>query len=1185
MFLKRLDIVGFKSFAEKISIDFVKGVTAVVGPNGSGKSNITDAIRWVLGEQSVKSLRGGKMEDIIFAGSDTRKPLNFAEVSLTLDNEDHFLPLDYEEVCITRRIDRSGVSDFFINKQPCRLKDIVDLIMDSGLGREAFSIISQGKVEEILNSKADQRRAIFEEAAGVLKYKTRKRKAEAKLEETEDNLNRVKDILYELENQLEPLATQASIAKDYLEKKEELNTHEISLIVYEIEQLNEKWEQQKQKVQQHTNEELQLTTTIQKKDAEIQQIRNRLAAIDESVEQLQKILLSTSEELEKLEGMKGVLNERKRNAKQQLQVLDDQIVEDTKKLAELQQLLEKVEKERGELLQIIEKDRKTLAEKNQALQLYQGDIEKKIEILKSEYIDLLNSQATIKNEDRHLRDRLEQMGNRNLRLLKENEQFLMERKRLKEQIQSVEGQMKQLQRSIEDLASVRQESQRKMEQLEIEYKNAEEKYYKGLQFVQQAKNRKELLEELEGDFAGFFRGVKEVLKARNQLPGIEGAVAELIQVDEPYETAIEIALSSSMQHIVVKTEESARKAIEYLKKNGFGRATFLPQSVIKGKELPEHVKRIVQNHPSFVGIASNLVSIDKKYDSIITNLLGNVIISRDLKGANDIAKQVQYRYRVVTLEGDVVNAGGSMTGGTTKQKGGSFLARKSELESLKEKLKAMDSKTLKWEQNLKKKKELIKGQHEYLQKLEDQRILLQEQIQKLKDERKDLYWQEKNIDERLVIFDREETALSEEKQELEMKVEQNREKLTDVQLKIQKIEEEIAILSKRQTMNESEKNDLMEMMNELKVDLAKKEEKLHHLQQQFEDFQERQLERRERLEKNKREREEYIQTIESNDDEVVHIDEKAKETLKNKEKTVELIAERRKNRLEIQQQLENLERETQELKRTHKSLNDLLTDEQVKLNRLDVDLDNRLARLREEYFLSYEGAKETYPLSVPYEDAKKKVMLLKRAIDELGTVNLGAIDEYERVKERYEFLLEQREDLQGAKNTLYQIIAEMDEEMIRRFHETFNAIRDEFNDVFCSLFGGGRADLTLTDPNDLLNTGVEIIAQPPGKKLQNLALLSGGERALTAIALLFSILRVRPVPFCVLDEVEAALDEANVYRFSQYLKQFSKQSQFIVITHRKGTMEEADVLYGVTMQESGVSKLVSVRLDEESYVG
>ncbi|WAA13637.1 chromosome segregation protein SMC [Fervidibacillus halotolerans] len=1185
MYLKKLEIVGFKSFAEKISIDFDKGLTAVVGPNGSGKSNITDAIRWVLGEQSVKSLRGGKMEDIIFAGSDTRKPLNFAEVSLTLDNEDHFLPLDYQEICITRRIDRSGESEFFINKQPCRLKDIVDLFMDSGLGREAFSIISQGKVEEILNSKAVERRSIFEEAAGVLKYKTRKRKAESKLEETEDNLNRVKDILHELENQLEPLAAQASIAKDYLEKKEELNNHEISIIVYEIEQLHARWEKQKKNVEKHTDEEGRLAAVIQKKEAEIQQFRNELAAIDESVEQLQKLLLTTSEELEKLEGKKGVIKERKRNAKQQLQGIDQQIAEDMEKLSQLQRETEKIAEQRSHLLQTIERDRKLLSEKSQALQLFQGDIEKKIETLKSEYIDLLNDQATIKNEDQHIRNQLEQLANRRDRLLKENEQILVERKKVKDRIHSVEEQIKEVQQVLEQLASARLERERNLERLEKEYKRAEQNYYKTLQFVQQAKNRKELLEELEEDFSGFFRGVKEVLKVRNQLSGVEGAIAELIRVDEPFQTAIEIALSSAMQHIVVKTEEDARKAISYLKKNGFGRATFLPLSVIRGKALPESIEKIVRDHPSFVGVASDIVSIDPKYHHIIKNLLGNVIISKDLKGANDIAKQIQYRYRIVTLDGDVVHAGGSMTGGATKQKGGSFLARKTELETLRKKLSEMDATVTKLERDMKRKKEMIHNQKNEFQKMDDHRDSLQKQLQNLKDQRKDLYWQEKNIDERLVIFDREEKSLAEEKQELEKRANQNQEQLENIQLTIQQTEEEIATLSERQNMKESEKTDLMEMIHQLKVDLAKKEEKLNHLQEQLNTFQQRQIELKERMERNQREREEYLHVIASNDKEEIHIEQKAKETLIDKEKTLELISERRKTRLELQHLLEDLEGETKGLKKQHKDLTELLTDEQVKLNRLDVDLDNRLVKLREEYFLSFEGAKQSYPLSIPYEEAKKKVMLIKRAIDELGTVNLGAIDEYERVKERYEFLMEQKKDLQDAKDTLYQIIAEMDEEMVRRFQETFSAIRDEFNDVFCSLFGGGRADLTLTDPEDLLNTGVEIIAQPPGKKLQNLALLSGGERALTAIALLFSILRVRPVPFCVLDEVEAALDEANVYRFSQYLKQFSKQSQFIVITHRKGTMEEADVLYGVTMQESGVSKLVSVRLDEVSVVG
>lgn len=1181
MYLKRLDVIGFKSFAERISVDFVKGVTAVVGPNGSGKSNITDAIRWVLGEQSAKSLRGTKMEDIIFAGSDSRKPLNFAEVTLTLDNEDQGLSIDYNEVSVTRRVFRSGESEFLINKQSCRLKDIIELFMDSGLGREAFSIISQGKVEEILNSKAEDRRTIFEEAAGVLKYKNRKKKAEGKLLETQENLNRVQDILHELESQVEPLKIQASIAKDFLEKKEELEKIEVALTVYEIEDLHQKWENLSRQLEKHKQEEIQLSAEVQKREAHIEETRDRMTALDESISDLQTVLLHASEELEKLEGRKEVLKERKKNASQNKEQLEQNIAELTEKI---EQLTLKREEQSAAVKSLREEARRlqtTLKEKQEKISRFAENIDEKIESLKSEYIEKLNEQASAKNEWKNIEQQLELQERKNAKLADENGKFLENRTAVELKKASIQSELSAAQHSLDEQVQLFRSHQRKLETVREQYQKQEKTLYQAYQFLQQAKSRKEMLEEMEEDYSGFFQGVKEVLKARGKkLTGIEGAVAELIQVPKDLETAIEIALGGALQHIVVDSEQNARTAIHYLKQNSFGRATFLPMNVMKGRPLSAAQLQMIQAHPAFIGTGATLVQFDDKYTDVMNNLLGNVVIAKDLKGANELAKILQYRSRLVTLDGDVVNPGGSMTGGAVKQKSSSLLSRKGELDDLKAKLKGMEEKTVQLEATVKALKEEIQQLDLKTETLRQNGEKLRLQELALKGDLREVEVEEKNLNERLTIYDLEKQQYTEEKVSLIDRRAQLEKDLNSYQQQIAELDQQISRLTEQRTSNLTSKEALLSEINDDKVHFAAKNEQYTHASERLEMILSDLAESQEKLHHFSEDLHLLSSEMNNSSSGEEQLEAAAKRKQQDKEETLKLISSRRQERLQLQNHLEDAELEAKELKRQHKYLAEVLQDEEVKINRLDVELENRLAHLREEYLLSFDGAKEQFPLQIPVEEARKKVKLIKLAIDELGSVNLGAIEEYERVSERYDFLLEQKTDLQEAKDTLFEVIDEMDVEMKKRFQQTFMGIRSHFEPVFRALFGGGRADLRLTEPEDLLNTGVEIVAQPPGKKLQNLGLLSGGERALTAIALLFSILKVRPVPFCILDEVEAALDEANVFRFSQYLKRYSSETQFIVITHRKGTMEEADVLYGVTMQESGVSKLVSVRLED-----
>jgi chromosome segregation protein len=1181
MFLKRIDVVGFKSFAERIQVEFVQGVTAVVGPNGSGKSNISDAVRWVLGEQSAKSLRGSKMEDIIFAGSDNRKPLNVAEVTLTLDNEDQHLPIDYNEISITRRVFRSGDSEYLINKQQCRLKDIVELFMDSGLGREAFSIIGQGRVEEILSSKSEERRKIFEEAAGVLKYKTRKQKAEQKLSETQENLNRVEDILHELESQVEPLKIQASIAKDFLEKKEELEKVETALLVQEIEELHQRWEKQKSWVAELQQQEVELSARVKQGESTIEKARLDMQAMDESIDELQSALLLASETLEKLEGKKEVLKERKKNYDQHKSSLLEQIQQLKGKKEQLDVELKKEKAVLQEKEQQLKNTRKQLADEESRLAVLEMDVEAELEKLKSDYFERLNEQTSIKNEIRYIQDQTRQQDFKSSKLDEENNKFLLQR----EEIKSIkEEALEKYSKAETGLRNKQADYQKLRTEISTEERSSQadqEKLYQAYQYIQQFKSKKEMLESMQDEYAGFQQGVKEVLKAKeNRLAGIEGAVAELLSVPSEIETAIETALGASLQHIVVDNEQNAMKAIQFLKQTRAGRATFLPLNVIKSRQVSAADEKAAGTVDAFIGIASNLVQFDSRYQNIIGNLLGNILIAKNLAGANAIAKQVNYRYRIVTVEGDVVSPGGSMSGGSLKQKNTSLLSRQREIETLTEKLSAMEKQTLLLEKKVSAQKTELANKKAELEILQIEGEELRELEQECKAKLRELEMDEKNLNDRLQLYDREKSSFESEKTAADTRINDLQKRLDHAVKEGVELENTIAELGEKKKMHQTSKEELRETLTALKVKTAELEQQAANQKEKSERLQEEFLSVEAKLKETEDDYwllEEEMNSSSSGED---SLDEQITQKRHEKNTAVRLIAERRQERMKSFQSIEDMERELKESKRLHKQLSDGLRTEEVSINRLDVELENRLTQLREEYELSYEGAKEKHKLEIPIEEARKKVKLIKLAIDELGVVNIGAIEEYERVSQRFDFLSEQRTDLTEAKDTLYGVISEMDEEMKNRFEETFTAIRSHFEVIFRELFGGGRADLVLTQPDDLLLTGVDILAQPPGKKLQQLGLLSGGERALTAIALLFAILKVRPVPFCILDEVEAALDDANVNRFAKFLRAFSKETQFIVVTHRKGTMEEADVLYGVTMQESGVSKLVSVRLEE-----
>ncbi len=1181
MFLKRLEVVGFKSFADRIGIDFVPGVTAVVGPNGSGKSNVTDAIRWVLGEQSAKSLRGSKMEDVIFAGSASRKPLNFAEVTLILNNEDEEVGIPYSEISVTRRVYRSGESEYLLNNQQCRLKDITDLFMDSGLGKEAFSIISQGRVDEILNSKPDDRRTIFEEAAGILKYKLRKKKAEQKLLETDDNLHRVLDILHELDSRLEPLKIQSSAAKDYLHMTEELKELDMSLIVHDLEEHHQELLIVKEEHEQLEQQEQNQASEIANLQTKMDELRTKIHNIDETIDAAQERLVEASAEVERWEGRKALMQEKRSNAEKQFQQLQLAL----KEAKEEEMELAKTEEENKKLFDLkkneIQQLKAEIKQLDVSLNSSVSQIEQQIEEYKNLYIDLLNEEATAKNELKHIEQQLAQYEETEERMNDRSEEMLKKLKQVSNLKNELAQKLEYIRNKVSDVLEQYEQLQRQLNAATSSFEEKQRMLYQAYQHQQQLKSRKEAIEELESDFSGFNFGVKEILLARErgELKGIEGAVLELLKVEGKYSKAIETALGAATQHIVTNTEQDAQKAIGWLKAKKAGRATFLPKNVMKSRKLSTTQIQEAMNHPAYIQLAHELVEFDEHNRNIVEYLLGNVLVAENLEGASQIARLCGYKYRVVTLDGDIVNAGGSLTGGSVKQQN-SLFTRKAELEQLKKNLSQIEQSIYQAEKTLATEKETLTTLREQVELLKVQSEQYRQEEMELHSKYVELELEEKNLKNTVNLASSEKSSASSRREALLKQKSQTEERLAELNKELQKVNDKVEQLSKAKIQSETEKDLLREQSAEKRSELAVLQEQLNQLQIQTADIVLKRSKVFQQMESISREIE-WIQNERDNHLTDEEIEQAISEWAEKRDQYSFTIQENRQLRIEYQQQLSQLDEQFKELQRIHKGFLEQLRSIDVKKSRIEFEINRLTNLLEEEYEIDFDEAKNEAVELDDVEQIRKKVKLLKQSIEELGPVNLTAIEEYERVLERHTFLTEQRNDLIEAQQTLNETIREMDEEMATRFKESFEKIQLQFREVFRELFGGGHADLILLDPNNLLETGIEIVAQPPGKKLQSLSLLSGGERALTAIALLFAILNSRPVPFVILDEVEAALDEANVERYSTYLKKLSRDTQFIVITHRKGTMEGADVLYGITMQESGVSKLVSVKLEDE----
>mgnify|MGYP002769180199 FL=1 len=1184
MYLKRIETIGFKSFADKTVVEFEQGVTAVVGPNGSGKSNISDAIRWVLGEQSAKSLRGGKMEDIIFAGTSTRKPLNFAEVTLVLDNSCGSLPIDYEEVSITRRVYRTGDSEYLINKQKVRLKDVVDLIMDTGIGHDSLSIISQDKVKAIVEARVEDRRVIIEEAAGVLKYKMRKKEATRKLESTSDNLSRVQDIIFELEDQVEPLRKQSEQAEKYMVLKQECSDSEISVLAYDIKTLNDQMERSKKERKDVEFEHVSINAKIANDERRRDTLKQNQQAQERQLEQLQADLVETSEWIQKLQGQRDVLKERHKNASSNKEELAEQQAQLESRLETSQVELKAAEEAMTKTKTLLETKQSQLQKVSEEYQHLEENLKIQLDTTRDAYFEDVNRLASVKNQYIAINQQIKRTETTLERINEDEEKALLDRDALVQEQETFKAQYGKFETSLKEKRDLYQqlykEHQQRLKQAEMETNRHRHLTHQ----LDKMNNRLQWLEDAQKDFSGFNEGVKKILKAREQgqVSGIEGAVAELVTVPKELELAMDVVLGPVMQQIVTTNDDSAKKAIDFLKKHHAGRATFLPLNVIKSRLLPMDVQNRIQGNQDVVGVASQLVGYDQRYRQIVENILGNIIVTKDLNVAKNLAKQLNYRYRIVTLEGDVINAGGAMTGGAVKRQGSSLLRQKNEIEDCQRQIQQLtdeleQSKVLQeeWAQT-------VKQSEKELQKVQLAGERLKEKMSEVNQQKLAFEYREKSQNEReqlLRIERREHEA------ELKQLVEKNNQLAEDRLVLEQRIEEAkatIETLEEQLEQQEELKSQLLQQMTELKVDVAKLETALHNECATFERLKGETEQARIRLKELLDKIAESEQALLGNDDEVVQLEANLAEKKEKREGIIEQIQDQRVTLTKVSQELETLEREVRESHKVQQKMAESLNQLDVSIGKVDVEMDIMIKKLEEEYQMTFDHANENYPLKGSIEEIKSRIRSIKGQIAALGEINVGAIQEYQRVKERYDFLTTQRDDLIEAKATLEETINEMDQEMTVKFKETFDLVREQYMEIFKKLFGGGSADLVLTDPHDLLHTGVEIIAQPPGTKLKTSNLLSGGQKALTSIALLFAILKVRTVPFCVLDEVEAALDEANVARYANYLKAFSNETQFIVITHRKGTMEKADVLYGVTMQERGVTKLVSVRMDNVS---
>jgi len=1180
MYLKRLDIQGFKSFADKTTLEFRPGVTAVIGPNGSGKSNVSDSVRWVLGEQSMKSLRGSKSHDIIFAGTENRRQLGFAEVNLTMDNSSGLLPVSYDEVTVTRRIYRSGDSEFYINKTPCRLKDIHELFMGTGVGRDGYSIIGQGRIDEILSNNSEERRGVFEEAAGIAKYKMRKQEAERKLDHTNQNLLRINDIIKEIETNLGPLKIQSEKASSFLLLRDELRDLEINIFIDNTDKINENLKnidlhlaeiQEELEIKEKNSEELTKTKN---------ELRDKINQIEVNFEKLQTSIFDEQSKIERLNSDINLANEKISNNIDNSVRFDNEIIEFQNKITALitekenkLQKIDRLKENRKSYLDILEEKESELAKLITTL----SEDEKKIEDIKTEIIEKmnLNSEKKVKlsslNTMKSNADtRFNTIENeiREIGLSKDKARMLKED--IKDSISGLTNEKSALDTKISSVKNT-------LDNLKQTENTLKSNFDKLTSDITIKKSRYKFLSDTEKNHEGYFRSVKAILdeceKNKDFAKGIDGALAGLISVPKDYELAIETALGSSLNDIVTDTPETAKRAIEFLKNTKSGRATFLPISSMKVKKQDSEVK----NFSGFIGIASDLINYDDKYSTIIASLLGRTIIVDNLDSAVKAAKTIS-SYRLISLEGDIINTSGTMSGGSSKHKNEGILSRNREITELKTyieeneiKLKELNKELIETQKNITANSTESEALASQLQTLE---ISLFAENEKLS-----------NLENEVNKLDQRTTNLNVEKEQLKMQVNSF---LSDVEILEKEIgEADDFINSSQEKINEYKQNNetQMEIRDRLADDITDYKISLSSFDESISSVNEI----TERIDNDIVEYENSIKVRndmkEANEKEVTTLKEKIL-SLKEDINQIESFILTNKTSLETLkvEKIEynnNLGKLEDSIIENIKDIEDVKTKynkTESKKVKFDLELENLNNKMWDDYQITYTNALE---MKKDFGDMniQSRVNTLKAKIRDLGSINIDAIEEYKQLNERFEFLSTQRNDLEEAEAKLQKVITDMTAIMKKEFLEQFQLINKNFSEVFAELFGGGKAEISLTDENNVLESGIEIEVQPPGKKLQSMSLLSGGERAFTAIALLFAILKINPSPFCILDEIEAALDDVNVYRFADYIKKFSDTTQFILITHRKGTMESANSIYGVTMEEKGISKLVSMKIE------
>ncbi len=1180
MYLKRLEMQGFKSFADKTVLEFMPGITSVIGPNGSGKSNIVDAIRWILGEQSMKSLRGTKSQDIIFAGTQNRKSLGFAECSLVFDNEDGALPIEYTEVTVTRKLFRSGETGYFINKVPCRLKDVLELFMDTGIGKDGYSIIGQGKIDEILSNKSEDRRHIFEEAAGIVKYRTRKQESEKKLESTKLNLLRINDILSEIETNLEPLKLQADKAKKYLNLKEELKSIEIGLFIYNIEKY-------KQTLNQVIEDEEILKANCNDEEGRLERVKNlkeelknQIDEITLKIEQMSNLGFESKKEIEMLNSDINVANTRISNNLENKTRFENEIEELNKRLTELADEIKQKEEKKDNLKNNKEKFEKELEEKQKELEeltkklsgkeLEIEEHKKKVEAntdKKYELASYINAQdIQVENFEKRQRQIKQEIQNN----ISELDATRLTKEEVSKEFYDIQLKKNKVTEELQEISKKREEANNKIKSYETSINTLASE-------IRIKESRLKFLIETEKEKEGYVKSVKELLKDCENIKdlgkGMHGVLANIIEVPKQYETAIEMCLGMSLQNIVTETEEDAKKLVEHLRKNNLGRASFLPISSVKGKKLD----KIKGKETGIVGIASDLVNYNKKYEQIILNLLGRTVIVDNMDTAIKVAKNNSYTFRIITLDGDLINPSGAITGGSVAKKTVNILGRGREIENLEKEIKKEKEKLAKLEEEKEGYESSIADTLEFAMSLEKSLQEIEIEYATKKQKLDSIEGEIQKIEARLEKLKKETVELDTSKENCKKEKENaisETNKLTEEIEKLNKVITEFAELNKD---NQKYIDDLNFDITNLKISVssfdeseASIEEIVERINLETENTNKSIENKKNQIDKIFQENEELKTSIEETNNKIAEI----KQEVENSGSKIE---ELKQERVEKNKKLENQEKEISDKFHVIEDLKAQIVKIDVKKTKLEDDINSIINKMWEEYELTPNNVGEVKkPDNV--QQTQRRVNNLRTDIKELGSVNVDSIEEYKNLKERYEFMSAQRFDLEETMAKLRKIISEMTTIMKEQFRTQFEIINKNFSEVFKELFGGGQASLKLADEDNILECGIDITVQPPGKKLQNMMLLSGGEKAFTAIALLFAILKINPAPFCVLDEIEAALDDVNVFRYADYLKKFSNETQFLVITHRKGSMEAADTVYGVTMEENGISKLLSMKL-------